>query len=101
MTPRKSKVAKLAAAAGAGVGVGALLRDPARRDRLRRVVAGLREALLPPRSDPLGVIPPENDAHAPGHRHRPPPASERPPNLPTEAAPHTVVSHRSGHVHKG
>jgi hypothetical protein len=74
MTSKRSWVARCAAAAGVGLGVAAVLR--ARR-------------------------PPKNEAHAPGHQHRTPAPSVRRPAHDAERQAQTVVSHHSGHVHKG
>jgi hypothetical protein len=95
------RAAKAAAVAGAGLGIAAWLRDAERRARLSHMMRGIRDTVLPSHTpERLPVDPATDEAHAPGHRHLGPPPAE-PPRHPAPSTEQTVVSHRSGHVHKG
>jgi hypothetical protein len=88
---------KVATAAITGLGAAALMRDAKRRAKAAEMVVRARDAVLRPR--PAADAGPDV-AHAPGHRHLPPPAADRPPEE-LEQGTFTVVSHQPGHVHKG
>jgi hypothetical protein len=88
---------KAATVAATGLGAAALLREARRRNRATQMIVRARDAVLRPR--PPAVANPDA-AHAPGHRHLPPPDAGRPPEA-VEHGTYTVVSHHPGHVHKG
>jgi hypothetical protein len=88
---------KVAAAAVTGLGAAALLRDARRRATAAQMIIRARDVVLGPR--PVAAAGPDV-AHAPGHRHLPPPAADRAPEEAEQGA-FTVVSHHPGHVHKG
>lgn len=62
----RSRYAAVSAAAAA-----AALASARRRARLRRAAEGVRDAIMPTHvaDAPVASDPPEDDAHAPGHRH--------------------------------
>jgi hypothetical protein len=69
--------------------------------RLRRLVTGLRNTVLPNEPDRTAPQPIEDEAHAPGHRRLGPPQQHEPEPARDRPGDHTVVDHRPGHVHKG
>ena len=98
---RKNRFKAKSTAIVAGLGATALLRDANRRAKARQLFFGIRDAILPSRSAPIiGPIDEDVVAHAPGHRHLPPPPLEEP-STAVESGSYTVVSHHPGHVHKG
>ncbi len=77
---RTNRAGRIAFAASAGAGLGVLLRRRQnRRRRLRQALTGFRDTLAPgpephPPVEPVPPATPEIDeAHAPGHHHKPPP----------------------------
>jgi hypothetical protein len=85
----------------AAVGGGALLAR--RRTRLRRAAAGIHDTILP--AEPLGLPsdPPLaiDEAHAPGHQHRPVEPRDEPPPRPLRGRPWTKHGHGIGHPYSG
>jgi hypothetical protein len=74
-----------------------------RRTRLRRTMAGIHDTVL--REEPTGLAsdptPEVDEAHAPGHQHRPLGAREEPPPTRPRARPWRKRAHGMGHPYSG
>jgi hypothetical protein len=69
--------------------------------RLRRLVTGMRNTVIPDAPGSTAPRPIEDEAHAPGHRRLGPPPPREPEPKRARPGDDTVVDHRPGHVHKG
>lgn len=69
--------------------------------RLRRLVTGMRNTVMPNERESTAARPIEDEAHAPGHRRLGPPLQHEPEPKRARPGDDTVVDHRPGHVHKG
>ena len=85
--------------AGAAIGIAGVgaARRARRRARFRAAVAGMGDAITVPAGPPSPMVV-SDEAHAPGHRHLPPPPGEWPP--PDRGRPRPVGTRRRGVRHQ-